>query len=331
MRQVKSARLLLALSLALTGWTFGCNRPAAESEKGPVPAQAPETRIAAETPKEPAVVPQETLATKDPEAQSQQRVVVVEPEPGQDRGAQADLAARERQIARREADLAARERELERQRKEEATAAADEAAPEDTGTAEESPAAEPAPEEPAEAPAPEPEPVTVPAGTRMEVEFLNDLSSATSSPGDTFRARVASGVTADGALAIPAGSEVLGVVTEAVPLKKIGGKAKLALRFTDLVLPSGTTVPIRASFVEEGPSETKRDAATIGGAAAGGAVIGRILGKGNRSKGAVIGAILGAVAGTAIASKTQGEEVTIPSGTAVRLQLDVPVTVRPPR
>ena len=47
---------------------------------------------------------------------------------------------------------------------------------------------------------------------------------------------------------------------------------------------------------------------------AAGAVIGHVLGKGNRSKGAVIGAIIGAAAGTAIASKTPGEEVVIPQG-----------------
>ena len=83
-----------------------------------------------------------------------------------------------------------------------------------------------------------------------------------------------------------------------------------------------------ASFVQEGRSETRRDAATIGGAAAGGAVLGRILNKGNRSRGSVLGAIIGAAAGTAIASKTPGEEVIIPEGSVVGLRLDDSVRVR---
>jgi hypothetical protein len=53
-----------------------------------------------------------------------------------------------------------------------------------------------------------------------------------------------------------------------------------------------------------------------------------VLSKGNRSRGAVIGAIIGAAAGTAIASRTPGEEVTIDRGTAVDLKLDDPVEVR---
>jgi hypothetical protein len=163
----------------------------------------------------------------------------------------------------------------------------------------------------------------------MRVEFLKSLSSQTSEPGDIFRARVAADVTDEGGeVVIPAGSEVVGVVGEAVPLRKVGGQAKLTLRFTDLVLPSGGTVPIHASFVGEGRSETRKDAATIGGAAAGGAILGRVLSKGNRSRGAVIGAIIGAAAGTAIASRTPGEEVTIDRGTAVDLKLDDAVEVR---
>jgi hypothetical protein len=131
----------------------------------------------------------------------------------------------------------------------------------------------------------------------------------------------------DGEVAIPAGSEILGEVTEAVPLRKVGGQAKLALRFTDLVLPSGKTVPIDASFVQQGRNETSKDAATIGGAAAGGAILGRILNKGSRGKGAVIGAIIGAAAGTAIASKTPGEEVVISTGSVLSVRLDDSIRV----
>jgi type IV secretory pathway VirB10-like protein len=337
MRSIKPGSFLLALSLALSGLALGCNREPAEPESDRASVErGAETRALPEATESPRAYETEDTAppavAQDPEVQPQQRVVVVQPEPGPDRGAERELNARERRLAQRQAELDARERHLRDQERRESQARAEKPArPEETEEA--APAAPAEREERSEEPAPSPEiePVTVPAGTVMEVEFLRSLSSETSSAGDTFRARIASDLTSGGAVVVPAGSEVVGVVTEAVPLRKVGGRAKLALKFTDLVLPSGATVPIHASFLQEGRSETRKDAATIGGAAAGGAVLGRILSRKDRSKGAVIGAIIGAAAGTAIASRTPGEEVTIPEGTAVNLKLDDAVEIRPRR
>jgi type IV secretory pathway VirB10-like protein len=328
MRSIKSGSFLLALFLALAGLALGCKQ-AAEPKSDQVSAERDaETRAVPEAPR--AYETEETVPTdvvQDPEVQPQQRVVVVQPE--------RELEARERRLAQRQAELDARERRLREQPttapRHEEPARAEETEPAEP-TEETEPAAPVDREDRSERPAPEPaSPVTVPAGTVMEVEFLQGLSSETSSAGDTFRARIASDLTSDGTVVIPGGSEVVGVVTEVVPLRKVGGKAKLALKFTDLVLPSGQTVPIHASFLQEGRSETRKDAATIGGAAAGGAVLGRILSRKDRSRGAVIGAIIGAAAGTAIASRTPGEEVTIPEGTAVNLKLDDAVEIRPRR
>ncbi len=185
----------------------------------------------------------------------------------------------------------------------------------------------------AEQPPPPPEPIikTVPAGTPIEVTFLDGVSSKSSQAGDSFRTRVTKDVVQDGIVVIPAGSVVVGSVTEAVAHKKIGGQAKLALEFTKLELTSGRSAPLSASFAEKGKSETGKDAATIGGATAGGAILGRMLSRGDKNKGTVLGAIVGAAAGTAIAAKTKGEEIEIPAGTAITLKLDQPtqVTVRP--
>lgn len=269
--------------------------------------------------------------------------------------AAARLAEQERQLAEREAVLAERERK-ERERQlaaREAAVAARELAERERRLAEREAALterEAALDEreqmaarPVETPAPAAEPlreaetypppavarraieVTLPAGTEVEVEFQDEVSSATSLPGDRFRTRVVRGVVADGLVAIPAGSRVLGTVTEAVPLKKIGGKARLALELDRLERPSGEVLPIRTSFAEQGRSETKKDAATIGGAAAGGAVLGRILDRKHKDKGTVLGAIVGAAIGTAIASRTPGEEVVIAPGTVIGLHLEEPL------
>ena len=259
--------------------------------------------------------------------------------------AAAGLAARERRLAQRQASLDARERQLRRRESEAAAGAGDSstgaaAAPESTaaemGTGAPKSAgtapgdAGPAAASPAEPPSPQPEvPVTVPAGAAFEVELTQELASNTSSVGQTFRSRLVSDVRLDGMIAIPAGSEVLGVVTEAVGARRIGGHARLTVKFTDLVLPSGSTVPLRASFLEEGKSRAGRDAATIGGSTAGGALLGRILSSSGR--GTVLGALVGAAVGTAIAAKAAGEEVVIPEGSVVKLKLDAPLDVRAQR
>jgi type IV secretory pathway VirB10-like protein len=326
MRDMTTRSLLSVLLCAAALLTFACNR-GEENRAGEVSTES-------ETASQTEAQPQANELRPEP-----QSVQVPEETPPNVNDQRAELSAQERQLAAKQAELDAREqrlRERERQsrsRKPSAPAPR----PEPEGRSAEvasAPAPEPAREEPLPEPREEvPEPprtitVTVPAGAVLDVEFTRGVASNTSAPGDAFRVRVAHDVMEDGEVAIPAGSEILGEVTEAVPLRKVGGQAKLALRFTDLVLPSGATVPIEASFVQQGRSETGKDAATIGGGAAAGAILGRVLGKGNRSKGAVIGAIIGAAAGTAIASKTPGEEVVIPEGTVVSLKLDDSVQVK---
>lgn len=314
------------LCVALFTWACGSGE---ESRAGEVSTETAE----AEAPPQPNEL--------RPEPRS---VEVKEEAPPIDDG-RAEMAARERELASREVLLEAREQRL-RERERQARAEREAPAPDPKPAkepAEPAPAAEPEPEpaleeplpaEPEEPEAPAPEiaeiDLTVPAGTVLDAEFTERLASDTSSAGETFRVRVVQDVMADGEVAIPAGSEILGEVTDVVRLRKVGGQAKLALRFTDLVLPSGATVPIEASFVQQGRSETGKDAATIGGGAAAGAILGRVIGKGNRSKASVIGAIIGAAAGAAIASKTPGEEVVIPAGTVVSLRLDEPMEVTVP-
>ncbi|MFL6263743.1 MAG: hypothetical protein ACJ76Y_28960 [Thermoanaerobaculia bacterium] len=325
MRKINTNSLLPALLCGAALLAFGCDR-GEESHAGQVERPAPASTQIVQTPA-PAPAPRQPQID---EVQTP-RTVQVQPAAPSPLTGKPGLDARERRLHPPKAQPAAETRPAPRPVVRE-TAPAPASVPEPV-------AVEPAP---APEPAPVPEPVreeprtvavTVPAGTRLEVELTRTLASNTSSPGDAFRARVSEDVMQDGVVAIPRGSEILGEVTEAVPLKRVGGQARLALKLTDLVLPSGKTVPVEASFIQEGRNETRRDAATIGGAAAGGAILGRVLGKGDRTRGGIVGAILGAAAGTAIASKTPGEEVVIPEGSVVPLRLDdaVQVRVRAPR
>jgi hypothetical protein len=278
-----------------------------ETTAAPPPVQAPDTTDQARAAAQIAEVPPPQQTVKAPPPKS----------------ADETLRTRERRLAEREAAVAARERAL--------TAPEPEPAPTET-------AAEPEPEAPpamAVEPPPIPEPppvaVTVPAGTGFDVEFTKPLASNASSVGQTFRARVVADVTLSGNVVIPAGSEVLGEITAAQGAQGIGAKAKLGLKFTDLVLPSGSTVPIQASIVQEGQSKAGKDAAVIGGSTAGGAILGRILSSArNSGRSSIIGALIGAAAGTAIASRTAGQEVVIPEGSVMSLRLDGSVDIRAP-
>jgi type IV secretory pathway VirB10-like protein len=238
------------------------------------------------------------------------------------------LAERERAVAEREASVAQREAAL----------APPTAAPAHSSPAPRRPRVEPIAAPQATAPPPAPVPtesptprppveLVVPAGTALALEFAAPIASNTVAAGSVFAATVTNDVYVGRALAIPAGTEVLGTVTEAVPAKKIGGQARLALSFTHLRLATGETIPIAATFAEAAKNQTGKDAATIGGSAAGGAVLGRVIDHGDRTRGTVLGAVVGGAIGTAIAAQTPGEEVRIAAGTVIEVRLTAPVTV----
>jgi len=169
--------------------------------------------------------------------------------------------------------------------------------------------------------------VTVPASTGIEVEFLAGLSSEEALIGDAVETLVVNDLMQDGRVAIPAGSIVAGQVTEVQPAKKIGGRARLLLDFDTLRLRSGEELAIRSSIEFVGKKQTGKDAATIGGSAAGGAILGRVLGGDDKDKGTVLGAVVGAAIGTAVAAKNKTDPVSIEAGEITELLLYEPVAL----
>jgi hypothetical protein len=222
-----------------------------------------------------------------------------------------EIAEREAELARRELAAAEAERELAERaiELEEPVAGLDEPLPVAI-----------------EAPAARTVSVNVPASTSISVEMADALSSESNLAGDGFRATVTRDIVSNGYVAIPAGSKVLGTVSDVVASKKIGGQASMELRFDRIDLPSGEIVPIAAFVQLTGDNQKKKDAATIGGSAAGGALVGRILGK-KKGKSTAIGAVLGAAVGTAVASRNQGDPVVVEPGMLAELFLEQPVEV----
>lgn len=259
---------------------------------------------------------------------------------GQDQTAALDQ--RERELALREAEVNLKEREEALARREAAINAkpdpADVAKAEaplpSTKVAEASkPKPKPAPAKPATvkeppkdvpvvslpAPPPPPPPITVPSGTQLVVSLQDELSSKTATPGMPFEARVAKSIVIDGRAAVPAGSRVLGTVTDVISgSRKIGAVPTLGLSFDSLVLPDGERVRIDGDLVEHGASEKGSDTVKILGGTAAGAILGHQIKSNNGGK--IIGGLIGGALGAVAAQKT-GTEVQIASGSELTISL----------
>ena len=159
----------------------------------------------------------------------------------------------------------------------------------------------------------------IPAGQELDVRLQTSLSSETATAEQRFEAVTAADLMQDGAVLIPAGSRVRGVVTEVKRPGRVDRVGSLSLSF-DQIEFRGRTYPMRAMATQVFQSGGIREEAGTAGVGAGaGAVIGGIIGG---VQGAVLGAVIGA--GGAIAA-TEGKDINLPAGSIVRIRLDQPL------
>jgi len=154
-----------------------------------------------------------------------------------------------------------------------------------------------------------PKPITIPAGTTFVVETVSEVSSRMAS-GARFETRLKAGLYVGGHLVIPAGTTVLGVITQSEGGKQFG-KQKLATTLNGLQW-KGQVVPL--------VSDTAGLVAKPGGGLlkiGGGRIVGgAILG----APGAIVGGMTGNVL-----SKNQPQHITIPAGKELDVHLRMPV------
>lgn len=149
--------------------------------------------------------------------------------------------------------------------------------------------------------------VTLPAGTVLPVRLTTAVGSDTSRPEQRVDGRLTRAVRADGVEVLSANASVRGMVTNAERSGRVKGRANVSFRF-DQLSANGAVYRINTRTVSrEAPGTKKKDAATIGVPAAGGA------------------------AGTAAVLSTRGQEVRLAPGTRVSVSLAAPLTVRVPR
>lgn len=192
--------------------------------------------------------------------------------------------------------------------------------------------------------------VYAPAGLTIPIKLDTAISTQVAKPGDLIQATVSKNILIDESQ-IPAGSVVIGTVTDASGGKLLGRAASLTVKFNRIQTPAGDVTPLTAHLVggigryTEGSAnddtlkgetwKTKAGQAVIRGAAGAGTgaalgtAVGAIAGgKRGVGKGAWSGTAIGATAGVAQSLiLRKGKEVTIQSGTPMELQLDAPMTV----
>jgi hypothetical protein len=170
-------------------------------------------------------------------------------------------------------------------------------------------------------------PVTIPAGTLLQVRTSEPLDANHSQPGQVFQATVAADVYQGSVLALPRGAVVTGKVISTTTNKgDLAGKQGLSLALTNVNL-GGQVFPLPTdTWAGQGPGKGGYTATNTVGGAAFGALIGAIAGRG---PGAAIGAVAGGAVGAGASAATSGPRMYLPAEAVVNFHLTAPVTVTP--
>lgn len=169
--------------------------------------------------------------------------------------------------------------------------------------------------------------LVIPAGTEIHVRLEETVSSDRSRSGDSFQATLVQPLIADGKVAVESGARVTGRVVHTRPSGRLKTPAELALVLTEIEAGDRSYKLSTKRYFRKGESHAKRNAALIGGSAAGGALIGALAGG---KTGAALGAGAGAGGGTAAAYATGKKDIELRPETRIRFVLDEPLTVEVP-
>lgn len=191
--------------------------------------------------------------------------------------------------------------------------------------------------------------VYAPAGLVLPVSLRTSISTQAAQAGDLIEANLSQPVSL-GDSTIPAGTVLVGQVTDARAGGFMGRSGMLGVKFTSMRTSDGQEVPISAHIVggigkyaESGDDVVRGEtwktkvgqAAIRGGVGAGtgaalGTAIGAIAGRSGRAtgRGAWSGAAIGGGLGVAQSLLLRkGRDVTIQSGTPMQVQLDAPCSL----
>lgn len=169
-------------------------------------------------------------------------------------------------------------------------------------------------------------PVTVPAGTLLQIRLSEPLDLSKVQDGTVFQATAASDVFQGNVLAIPRGAVLQGTVVHVKKAGSLGGNSELELQITSLNM-GGQAYPVATDiWSSKGPNKAGYTAGNTVGGAAIGAIIGGLIGRG---PGAAVGALVGGTTGLAASGATNGPRVYLPAEALLNFHLANAVTVQP--
>jgi outer membrane biosynthesis protein TonB len=169
-------------------------------------------------------------------------------------------------------------------------------------------------------------PVTIPAGTLLQIRVSEPLDIAKLQDGAAFQATAASDVFEGNVLAIPRGAVLQGTVVKVKKPGALGGSGELELQISSVNL-GGRVYPVVSDiWSNKGPNKAGYTAGNTVGGAAVGALIGGLLGRG---PGAAVGAVVGGGAGLAASGATNGPRLYLPAEALLNFHLTNAVTVQP--
>jgi hypothetical protein len=164
--------------------------------------------------------------------------------------------------------------------------------------------------------------VIVPAGSVIRVRINQGMDSKKTAPGTGFDGIVLSDVVAGGAIAIPRGASVQGVVADAHRGGQLSGQGGLSLQLTQVTLGDRTYPVVSDYWSNQGVSKTGNTVNNTVGMSAVGALIGAVAGGG---VGAAVGAGIGGVAGLGVSSASRRGEAMIPAEAILSFRLTQPM------
>jgi hypothetical protein len=150
------------------------------------------------------------------------------------------------------------------------------------------------------------------------------MTSKNTAPGTPFDGVVLSDVVAGGAIAIPRGASITGMVVDSHTAGQLGGKGELKLQLTNVSF-GGNTYPVTTDFWwHQGVDKTANTVGNTVGLAGVGALIGAVAGGG---VGAAVGAGVGGVAGLGVSAASGRGEAALPAEAIVTFHLTQPADV----
>lgn len=162
----------------------------------------------------------------------------------------------------------------------------------------------------------------IPSGQEIDARLESELSSETAQVEQRFEATTVADLYRGDQVLIPAGSTLRGVISSVTKATRTERKGSLTVAFDQITI-HGRSYPMRGTVTQALESEgIKGEVGKIGAGAGVGAIIGGIIGG---AKGALLGVLIG---GGGTIAATEGKDVTVPSGTILRVRLDTPPAVR---